>query len=114
MFGNHKHGTNRWGETIDEAVEDLAKRQSSMAQYVENLQKRLSAAESVLDTIHRHYRAELCGDCCHVDVCSIFPRVKYGFECNEKASPCELHIRLYEAEPEESLPATENSQEGKS
>jgi len=63
------------------------------------------AIKQDLAAIHAHYRSELCGDCCHVDVCSIFPKVKYGFECEERT------ICMIEIETENTTDETEISKE---
>lgn len=61
--------------------------------------------KSDLAAIHSHYRNELCSDCCHVQVCGIFPKVKYGFECDERT------ICMIEIESENTADETEPSKE---
>jgi len=51
-----------------------------------------------IEAIHAHYRSELCGDCCHSEICKLRPNVKYGFECEDKAY--ELEVVAFEVEPE--------------
>ena len=71
-------------------------------------QRAIAKLQSDLAAFHAHYRSELCGDCCHVHVCGIFPSVKYGFECEDKAH--ELEVMTFEVEPETG--ETEPSKEG--
>jgi len=90
---------------IDGAVDRLITESRNAHEAIKKLQ-------SELNSIHAHYREELCGDCCHVHVCGIFPSVKYGFECDEHAYAEEIEIELYEVGPEiESPPVVASNQE---
>jgi len=44
--------------------------------------------ERDLAAIHTAYREELCGCCCHVDVCKKKESIKYGDECEDMEFPC--------------------------
>ena len=122
MFGNHRHKIfnppvrgNCWtGWSIDDAVDYLLQDRIALVNAIKNLQidncqnkDAIIRLTKEIKSIHAHYRSELCGDCCHVDVCGIFPSVKYGFECEDKAY--ELEVVTFEVEPETS--ETESSKE---
>ena len=84
--------------SIDEAVSRLIADNRMNKEAIMRLIKEIEA-------IHTHYRSELCGDCCHVHVCGIFPKVKYGFECEERT------ICMIEIESENTADETEPSKE---
>ena len=86
------------GYSIDDAVDRL------ITENREN-KRAITQFQAQLESIHAHYRSELCGDCCHVHVCGIFPKVKYGFECEERT------ICMIEIESENTADETEPSKE---
>ena len=92
--------------TIDETVQILINRDFNNQEAILKLQSELTA-------IHDHYRAELCGTCCHFNVCGIAQTIKYGDECAEHEFPCEFGITLCEVGPEqkESPPVVGSNQE---
>jgi len=93
------------GYSIDDAVDRL------ITENREN-KRAITQFQAQLESIHAHYRSELCNDCCHLEVCKIRPNVKYGFGCEDKAY--ELEVVAFEVEPEtgETEPSKEVVNEG--
>jgi len=104
---------------IDEAVDVLINHNDRTRDEIKALMKTtaelcttVNKLNAELAAIHNHYRQELCGTCCHFNVCGIAQTIKYGDECENHAVPCEIGITLIDFNPKlESPPATANSKE---
>ena len=83
---------------IDQAVEKLWNDRKYNIKNAEFVVGKILELESDLTAIHAHYRSELCGDCCHSEICKLRPNVKYGFECEDKA--VDVEVMTFEVEPE--------------
>jgi hypothetical protein len=82
-------------------IERIVEKHNSLARDHATLECTVKNLQADLTTIHAHYRAKLCGDCCHADVCGVSPSVKYGYECEDKAHPVGLAINIVDlSEPE--------------
>ncbi len=91
----------RRGLTIDDTVDQLWKDRERIIRNAKTQIEVDNRLTQDLNSIHAHYRAKLCGDCCHVDVCGVSPSVKYGYECEDKAHPVGLAINIVDlSEPE--------------
>jgi len=102
LFHRHKEIWNHLGYlSIDSALGTMIEKHYRLLDRVEALEYEVCKLQLEVTAINIAYRDELCGDCCHNNVCSKRANIKYGDECEDRAECIEIEEDIEKKSPQE-------------